>query len=309
MSLIYSKDGVSFVDRRGEKDSAVQWDYPPIAELCKGLISDKDALRFFLNTYVNLNPPLLLTDPSTKFNKVLTNNAEFPFPKSKFFDPQTLLIFREDDDPGKEKFRQLAEKLSQKKVLEKDIFSLIECYGCGTFCIGPNDPANPREGYFCTKCGKPAWKKKGGTKGITSIFHYTTLVSDVFRHKGLILEGILFQQIHGIRDITNRFSIHSSIGMQIKNPDGTSSYNEKDLVLIDRENLLKPIVVLATTSAKTEKEQVQDSAKSDVHIIHVASNGISHNSEIRKSRVIIFDNILEDPTFPASITDHIMSLL
>lgn len=292
------KGRFEIIKRECKPDSLPDWKCEEYSILCKELIKNSEARGLFLTSYLGNNPPLLFSDPSYLFNEKLALS------RSGFFDSQTIMIFKENDSIEKEKLMELAKKLIEHGYLKKDIFSIIKCNDCKSFSIGGGD-TNGKKGFYCTKCGKPGYQKKSPGHRVINAYCFSPLLQDLlFKWPGRILEGIIYHQCCLDVKINQRFNIESYI--RIREKEGESE--ERDIILIDKENTIPPIVILASlsSSGQNEKRQVGRCYGLGLPVIFVCARGISEPSRITTESIKLFSNVISDNNFPISLTEYIV---
>ena len=293
----------------GDPDSVPYWEYDQYSFLSNALIKDSDARSLFLDYYLKKTPPLLLSDPNSPFD------GKFQFPSSAYFDGETIVLFTATDAPEKVRLRELAKQLIEKKYLERDKLSIIHCKNkdCGEFSIGSGDTSK-NEGFFCTKCRKPAHTKGSTNKKVTSVYAFSPELRDLlYKWRGRILEGIVYHQCKNDARIMQRFDVvaYPQLRTIKKIEDGkeiVEASNEKDIVLIDKEKIIPPIVILTSISSsqEDEKRQVQECSRLGLPTIFICARNMSAGSSIKSTCSKVFDNVVDDNNFPASLTDYII---
>lgn len=311
ISILHKGKNYKICKRDFKPDSVPDWEYEGFAFLCKELIKNNKARELFLNFYIKENPPLLLSDPDKPFNSKLV------FPRSAFFDKETIVLFKKDDPPEKLKLKELITKLIKNDYLKKDKLSIIRCSDCGEFSVGSGD-TDKKKSFHCTRCGKPAHKKKSPSKKVISVYAFSPELKDLlFRWRGRILEGIVYHQCCLDAEINKSFKVIAYPQIQSIKKDSKGQETEiegseeRDIVLIAKQKKIPPIVILAgiSSSQRSEKKQVEKCSDLGLPVIFVCARGVSVLSTITSKSIKIFDSVTSDEQFPVSLTNYIIKEL
>jgi len=298
------------IEKREEKtDSDISWEYGQYAFLCEKLIEEPEARPLFLDIYLKSNPPLLLADPDKQFDK------SFIPPVSAFFSEETIVLFKEGDDVSKEALRKLAQELKSQKFLTQDILSIIKCKdkNCGYFSVGGGD-VSKKKSFFCSKCGNPVHERGITNNKITKTFSFSPELRDLlFKQRGKILEGIIYTSFIKDANIRQRFDVISSPYLKFtyhESGQEMEGSHELDVVLIDKTEVILPIVILASLSGNQagETRQVERCDELGMHVIFVCPKGVGDTSSIQQHSTVV-DNILRRPNFPQEIVTSVNSYL
>lgn len=302
--ILYSEDAYEITVREEKQDSSLDWDYPGYIILCDLLLKDIDFRLKFFSHYLKTNAPLLLTDPDKPFasDKIIN-------PTSAFFRPETMIIFRETTDLKEIKFNELTKILIKNNLLKQDSISLVHCKDCNVYFLGMGDTSKART-FHCSKCSKHCLDKSTKDR-IVKIYSYSPEIRDLLfgSSRMKILECIIYRQLKFNIKIQERFDIIASPQIRTKNPDGsTEESNERDIVLIDKQNKIKPIVILASVSSSqdSESKQVISCKKKGIPTIFVCGKGVSELSTVFTDSTITFQNVISDPEFPLNIASYII---
>jgi hypothetical protein len=308
--LLYHEKDFEIIKREEGADHLPPWEYDKFALLCEALIFDAEVRKIFLDFYLRENPPLLFSDPNLLFDE------QTIIPKSGFFADETIILFKNNDLPDKIRFRELVKKLIEKKCIEKDKLSIIRCKNCGGLSIGQGDTSK-KNSFFCTKCKTPALKKGTHSKRVVSVYSFSPEIKDLlFKSRGRILEGLIYYQCCRDEKIKERFQVipYPQIRRKRINSEGKEiieDSKERDILLIDREKKIKPIVVLASISSSQmgERKQVEECCELGLPVIFVCSRGVAERSTIIEKSNAVFPNVRVDRTFPGSLSEYIIQKL
>jgi len=301
----YRTDNCQIVKRlENSPDSLPDWDYEKFKFLCLALIEDGSARALFLEYYLKDNPPLMVSDPVVPFHHSL------PIPDTGFLADETIILFKDDDGTEKKRLADLAKKLIEKKYLDQDKLHIIRCE-CGEFSVGSG--VQSKQGFFCTKCRKPAFKGSKNNR-ITKVYTFSGELKDLlYRWRGRILEGLVYHAFKSDQRVENRFYVIAypqirTIVWDEKDQERIESTGERDIVLVDREEKLKPIVVLAgiTASQTAERKQVMQCSNLDLPVIFICPRGMSQESSISNASTKVFDNVVSDSAFPRSLAEFVV---